>query len=86
MDCPTEVVLTAKQHHERVDGAGYPYGLWGAEIHLFAKICAIADVYDALTSNRPGGKVPLAPKVAVETMQKMKGQFDSNILSTFGNA
>jgi HD-GYP domain-containing protein (c-di-GMP phosphodiesterase class II) len=41
------------QHHERLNGRGYPVGLTGEEIHPWAKICAIADVFDALTSARP---------------------------------
>lgn len=43
----------ALQHHERMDGSGYPRGLKGEEIHEFGRIGAVADVYDALTSNRP---------------------------------
>ena len=39
-------------HHERDDGSGYPYGLKGDQIHEFAKIIAVADIYDAMTSNR----------------------------------
>lgn len=41
------------QHHERIDGRGYPKGRRGQEIHIYGRICAIADVYDALTSDRP---------------------------------
>lgn len=41
------------QHHERIDGSGYPKGLKGDEIHPLAKIVMIADVYDAMTSDRP---------------------------------
>jgi HD-GYP domain-containing protein (c-di-GMP phosphodiesterase class II) len=41
------------QHHERYDGSGYPHGLRGAEIHQFAAIAAVADVYAAATSERP---------------------------------
>lgn len=41
-----------KYHHERIDGTGYPYGLYGEEIPVSAKICQIADVYDAITSDR----------------------------------
>ncbi|RUT29505.1 HD-GYP domain-containing protein [Paenibacillus zeisoli] len=44
--------LVALQHHEREDGTGYPNGLTSSEIHPFAKITAIADVYSAMTSNR----------------------------------
>jgi HD-GYP domain-containing protein (c-di-GMP phosphodiesterase class II) len=42
----------AFEHHEREDGSGYPRGLSGAETHPFAKIVAVADVYDAMTSHR----------------------------------
>ncbi|MCX7569596.1 HD-GYP domain-containing protein [Tumebacillus sp. DT12] len=42
----------ALQHHERIDGTGYPRGLKGDEIHIFGKISAVADVYEALTANR----------------------------------
>ena len=41
------------QHHERFDGKGYPMGLRGDEIHLYSQICRIADIFDALTSDRP---------------------------------
>lgn len=44
------------QHHERSDGKGYPDGLKGDDIHLYGKICSIADVFDALTSDRPKNK------------------------------
>ncbi|MEW6718990.1 MAG: HD-GYP domain-containing protein [Thermodesulfobacteriota bacterium] len=50
---PPAIVDAAVQHHERVDGRGYPFGLKGAEISLFGKIIAVADVFDALTSKRP---------------------------------
>lgn len=44
--------LIARQHHERWDGSGYPDGLAGARIHLYGRIVAVADVYDALSSER----------------------------------
>ena len=43
----------ARGHHEKFDGSGYPYGLKGAEIPIFSRIVAVADVFDALTSERP---------------------------------
>ncbi len=49
----TECKLIVLEHHERDDGRGYPYGLFGGEIHVYARICALADMYDALTSDRP---------------------------------
>ena len=45
-------VTVAATHHERLDGSGYPHGLVGDEITLAARIVAVADVYDALRSNR----------------------------------
>ena len=47
-----EAHIIALQHHERFDGTGYPRRLRATEIHKFAQICAIADVFDALTTNR----------------------------------
>jgi HD-GYP domain-containing protein (c-di-GMP phosphodiesterase class II) len=45
--------IIARQHHERFDGSGYPDGLKGSQIHLFGRIVAVADVYDALSTERP---------------------------------
>lgn len=59
-------------HHERVDGRGYPYGLKGEEINEGAKIIAVADILDALTSNRPYRK-PFTFKEAFELMEMMEG-------------
>jgi hypothetical protein len=46
-------LMMVYQHHERLDGSGYPVGVRGDEIHDWARICAIADVFEALTSQRP---------------------------------
>jgi putative nucleotidyltransferase with HDIG domain len=48
-----DILPMIAQHHEHYDGSGYPYGLAGDEIDLKARILSVADVYDALTSNRP---------------------------------
>lgn len=48
-----EANIIVSQHHERHNGTGYPKELMGKDIHLFAKVCSIADVFDGLTSNRP---------------------------------
>ena len=45
-------LMMVYQHHERTDGRGYPVGLVGSEIHEWARLCAVADVYDALTRDR----------------------------------
>ncbi|MGN0599986.1 MAG: HD-GYP domain-containing protein [Oscillospiraceae bacterium] len=71
------------QHHEKIDGSGYPFHLKGKEIHPYARILAVADVYDALTSNRPY-RVPNPPNEAIEyIMAGMGTQFDENILRAF---
>lgn len=62
------------QHHERYDGSGYPRGLKGKEILLPASIVGIADVYDALTSNRPF-RQPFLPHEAVEYLYASGNRF-----------
>jgi HD-GYP domain-containing protein (c-di-GMP phosphodiesterase class II) len=53
VDFPWPVALVAFQHHERVDGSGYPQGLRGDAILLEARIMAVADVVEAMSSHRP---------------------------------
>ena len=75
----------AGQHHEHIDGTGYPRGIKGDEIHRFAKITAIADVYDALTSERPYKKAYM-PNIAYNIMHNInKGQFDQKLIDKFFN-
>ena len=70
-------------HHERWDGTGYPNGLKGTDIPLSARIAAIADVYDALTSKR-SYKAACSHKEAVEIIQSGAGShFDSDIVACF---
>jgi putative two-component system response regulator len=63
---------TAYYHHERWDGSGYPFGLSGEEIPLEARIIAIADVYDALTTARPY-KVAWPIDRALAELRDMRG-------------
>ena len=49
---PREVVLGVLQHHEKLDGSGYPFGLIDSDINTYARIVAVADIYDAMTSDR----------------------------------
>ncbi len=53
IDIPDEVTTIVVQHHERLDGSGYPRGLSGAQIHPFARVVAVIDAFDAMTSCRP---------------------------------
>ncbi|MDE3096430.1 MAG: HD-GYP domain-containing protein, partial [Chloroflexota bacterium] len=63
----------AMYHHERWDGSGYPHGLRGEEIPLPARIVSVADVYDALTSDRPY-KVAWPPERALAELIQMRGR------------
>ena len=86
-DLPKKSILAAiaAQHHEHIDGSGYPNGITGNEMHHYAKITAIADVYDALTSERPYKKAYM-PNIAYNIMHNInKGQFDQDLLDTFFN-
>ncbi|MDI6872544.1 MAG: diguanylate cyclase [Bacillota bacterium] len=60
-------------HHERLDGSGYPYGLKGEEIPLAARIVAVADAFDAMTSVRPY-KGPKSPEEALAELRRLSGQ------------
>jgi len=78
-----EVGTIASQHHERYDGKGYPDGLKDEEIHIGARIMAVADTYDAMTSNRPYRKA-LDPDYAIkEIMNESGAQFDPQCVEAF---
>jgi len=75
--------IFAASHHERWDGAGYPKGLKGSDIPLLGRIMAIADVYDALTSERPYKKA-FAHDDAVQIIIEGRGtQFDPTLVDVF---
>lgn len=70
-------------HHEKFDGTGYPYKLKGKSIPLFGRIITVADVYDALTSNRPY-RTPATPGEAIEyIMGSTNRQFDNGVVRAF---
>lgn len=72
-------------HHEKMDGSGYPFGLQGNEISLAARMGAICDVYDAVTSNRPY-KDPWTPCTALGRMAQWQGHFDDRLMQVFINS
>ena len=79
----TEVINGIKYHHERMDGTGYPEGLKGDQIPLFARIIAVADHYDALTMDRRDNKA-MSKHVALAELKKSAGsQFDAKLVDIF---
>jgi HD-GYP domain-containing protein (c-di-GMP phosphodiesterase class II) len=71
-------------HHEKINGTGYPHGLKGDEISLFARMGAVCDVYDAITSNRPY-KAGWDPAESIRLMAQWgkEGHFDEAVLQSF---
>jgi HD-GYP domain-containing protein (c-di-GMP phosphodiesterase class II) len=69
-------------HHEKVDGSGYPEGLNNETISLFARMGAVCDVYDAVTSNRPY-KAGWDPAESIKRMAEWKGHFDPTVFQAF---
>ena len=81
-----EVVSAVRHHHERWDGRGYPDGLAGTDIPLYARIIAVADAYDAITSTRPY-RVSAGREHAVSVLRQGAGtQFDPMIVTSFVDA
>ena len=77
------IIPGVKYHHERWDGLGYPEGLVGESIPLFARIILIADTYDAMTSTRPY-RLALHKEVAFTELRKCSGtQFDPELVNHF---
>jgi len=77
------VLATIKEHHERWNGKGYPYGLKGNDIHRDAQIVAVADVYEALTADRPYRK-GLPPYHALEMIIAWSGNdFNPKVVQAF---
>lgn len=79
---PHGVAVMAGQHHEKLDGSGYPHGLKGAELNELARMGAIIDVFSALTDRRVY-KDPMSPEKAINIMESMEGHLDQYFLSSF---
>lgn len=79
---PEEVRQACLAHHERFDGSGYPNGLAGEQIPQIARMAALCDVYDAITSDRPH-KRGATPSEAMRAMAEMKPKFDAKIFGFF---
>jgi signal transduction protein with GAF and PtsI domain len=83
IDIPSRVKKSIRQHQERFDGEGYPDRLKGEEIHLFARIIAVADTWDAMTTDRVYRKA-LGRDIAVGELERAAGkQLDPTIVAAF---
>ena len=82
----TDALPIVRSHHERMDGTGYPDRLYGDDIPFLARVLAVADVFDALASNRPY-RVGMTTAEACDIIQKGSGtHFDPNVVHAFMDA
>lgn len=80
IEFPWPIASVVLQHHERIDGGGYPYGLEGSEIMLEAKILCVADVVEAMITNRPY-RISPGVKEALDEISKNKGiKYESSVV------
>ncbi|MCX7994638.1 MAG: HD domain-containing protein, partial [candidate division WOR-3 bacterium] len=79
----SDIAEFALSHHERWDGKGYPRGIAGERIPLQARMIAIADAYDAMTTDRPYRRA-LSKKEAIRRLKECSGtQFDPKVVRAF---
>jgi HD-GYP domain-containing protein (c-di-GMP phosphodiesterase class II) len=82
-NAPRAVIMVAEQHHERLDGSGYPRGLKNGDINDLARMAAIVDVFAALTERR-SYRAAMAPMQALEVMQElMRDKLDLRLVRLF---
>ena len=81
-DLPNGIAKIAGQHHEKLDGSGYPQGLVGNQLNELARMAAIADVFGTLTDRRIY-KPAMAPEAAIDLMKTMEGHLDQSMLRLF---
>ena len=79
---PKGVALIAEQHHEKLDGTGYPYGLKSKDLNELVRMATIIDVFGALTDRR-AYKEAMPPELALHIMSHMKNEVDQHLLTTF---
>jgi putative nucleotidyltransferase with HDIG domain len=85
VDLPAEVMQFVSGHHERLDGSGYPKGLSGREVSVVARIAAVADMYDAVTTERPY-RGPMDPEEALALLRSEAGRLlDPNVVQALAS-
>ena len=83
VDDYADIAHVVRHHHERFDGQGYPDGLHGDEIPLLARIIAVADAYDAMTSQRPYRDAMPSRVARLRLAQAVESQFDTAVVAVF---
>lgn len=83
VDDYTEIALIVRHHHERLDGLGYPDGLRGDAIPLLSRVIAVADAYNAMTSDRPYRDAMPSRVARLRLAQGVEGQFDTSVVAAF---
>lgn len=78
-----DVAIIVRHHHERIDGEGYPDRIAGEEIPLFSKIIAVADAYNAMTSDRPYRDAMPSRVARLRLAQAVESQFDTSVVAAF---
>ncbi|MCA1837329.1 MAG: HD domain-containing protein [Actinobacteria bacterium] len=83
VDDYAEIAAIVRHHHERWDGAGYPDGLAGDEIPLVSRIIAVADAYNAMTSDRPYREAMSSQVAMLHLAHGARAQFDESVIAAF---
>jgi HD-GYP domain-containing protein (c-di-GMP phosphodiesterase class II) len=83
VDDYSEIAAIVRHHHERVDGTGYPDRLAEDEIPLLARIIAVADAYNAMTSDRPYRDAMPSRVARLRLAQAVESQFDTSVVAAF---
>ena len=73
-----DIARIVRHHHERIDGEGYPDGIRGADMPLLSKVIAVADAYNAMTSNRPYRDAMPTRVARMRLAQAVETQFDTS--------
>jgi HD-GYP domain-containing protein (c-di-GMP phosphodiesterase class II) len=83
VDDYAEIATIVRHHHERIDGEGYPDGIKTEAIPLISRIIAVADAYNAMTSDRPYRDAMPSRVARLRLAQAVETQFDTNVVAAF---
>jgi HD-GYP domain-containing protein (c-di-GMP phosphodiesterase class II) len=83
VDDYSEIAKIVRHHHERIDGQGYPDGLVGDDIPAISRIIAVADAYNAMTSDRPYRDAMPSRVARMRLAQAVESQFDTSVVAAF---